>query len=118
MALEAIFNEWQSADSYSTRISKIKAGVGSGSKFVWGTTVHDNSTSNANTLTGGGGSTGTNWFFANLSHTTTNKTAYGTVELADLGPRARQSAGPAPPWETTLGIAFSHVHGYDRLGSC
>ena len=75
LALEAIFSEWQSANSYSTRISKIKAGVGSGSKFVWGTTVHDNSTANANKLTGGGGSTGTNWFFANLSHTTTNKTA-------------------------------------------
>jgi hypothetical protein len=79
-ALDAILLEWQSTDSYSSRISKIKAGVGSGGyKFVWGTTVHDNSTSNANTLTGGGGASGLNWFFANVSHTTTNKT--GSEEL-------------------------------------
>jgi hypothetical protein len=72
VALEAILTEWQSADSYTTRISKIKAGVG-GAKFVWGTTVHDNSTSNANKLTGADEPGAHNWFFANLSHTTTNR---------------------------------------------
>ncbi len=77
VALEAILTEWQSGDSYATRISKIKAGVGSGGadKFVWGTTVHDNASANANTLNGAGGSGGTNWFFANVAHTTTNKTS-------------------------------------------
>jgi hypothetical protein len=59
-ALMAILTEWQSKDSYKTRITKIKAGVGPGSKdkFVWGTTVHDDGV--ANTLTGGGG---LDWFF-------------------------------------------------------
>jgi hypothetical protein len=75
-ALEAILAEWQSADSYTTRIAKIKAGVGSPSaKLVWGTTVHDNSTSNANKLTGGGEPGAHNWFFFNPSHTTTNKSS-------------------------------------------
>jgi len=56
-ALDAILTEWQSSDSYLTRIAKITAGV-SGAKFVWGTTVLDDGA--ANTLTGGGGM---NWFF-------------------------------------------------------
>ena len=75
-ALESILAEWQSGDSYPTRISKIKSGVGPGNadKLVWGVTVYDNSTANANKLTGGGGLSGNNWFFFNVSHTTTNKT--------------------------------------------
>ena len=75
-ALESILAEWQSGDLYTTRVSKIKSGVGPGNadKLVWGVTVHDNSTANANKLTGGGGASGQNWFFANKSHTTTNKT--------------------------------------------
>jgi hypothetical protein len=72
-ALDAILTEWQSADSYKTRITKIKAGVAGGYKFVWGTTVHDNSTSNANKLTGADEPGARNWFFANPSHTRTNK---------------------------------------------
>ena len=76
MALESILAEWQSADSYTIRISRIKSGVGSGGadKLVWGTTVFDNASTNSNTLTGAGGASGTNWFFANVSHTKTNKT--------------------------------------------
>jgi hypothetical protein len=58
LALEAILAEWRSADSYTTRVSKIKAGLPGGYKLVWGTTVHDNG--KADTLTGGGGM---NWFF-------------------------------------------------------
>jgi Ca2+-binding RTX toxin-like protein len=58
-ALEAILTEWQSADSYTTRIATIKAGVGPvPAKFVFGTTVHDDG--NASTLTGG---PATDWFF-------------------------------------------------------
>jgi hypothetical protein len=77
LALDSILAEWQSAKSYATRISDIKNGGGlNGSKkLVWGTTVHDNAVSNANKLTGGGGASGQNWFFANVSHTKTNKTA-------------------------------------------
>jgi hypothetical protein len=77
LALESILAEWQSANSYATRISHIKNGGGlNGSNtLVWGTTVFDNATSNANTLTGAGGKSGLNWFFANPSHTQTNKTA-------------------------------------------
>jgi hypothetical protein len=69
-ALEAILAEWQStSDSYSTRIAKIKAGVGSMlAKFVWGTKVHDDG--NASTLTGGAGM---DWFFKGASDTITDR---------------------------------------------
>jgi RTX calcium-binding nonapeptide repeat (4 copies) len=68
LALEAILAEWQSSDPYATRISKIKAGVGSMlAKFVWGTTVTDDG--NASTLTGGAG---TDWFFKGGSDTITD----------------------------------------------
>jgi hypothetical protein len=75
LALEAILAEWQSGNPYATRIKHIKTGGGlnGSNKLVWGVTVHDNSAANANKLTGGAG--GQNWFFANLSHTTTNKKA-------------------------------------------
>jgi hypothetical protein len=67
-ALMAILTEWQSSDSYFIRISKIKAGVGVGSsKFVFGTTVHDDS--NASTLTAG---PGTDWFFKGTHDTITD----------------------------------------------
>jgi len=77
MALESILNEWKSGDSYAMRISKIKSGVGpsSADKLAWGSSVFDNGTANTNTLTGAGGKNGANWFFANMAHTTTNKTA-------------------------------------------
>jgi Ca2+-binding RTX toxin-like protein len=66
-ALEAILAEWRSADSYTTRISKMKAGVTGGYKLVWGTTVHDNL--KVDTLTGGGGM---NWFFKGTKDTITD----------------------------------------------
>jgi hypothetical protein len=70
-ALEAILAEWQSADSYTTRISKINAGVGPIlAKFVFGTTVHDDG--NASTLTGG---PGTDWFFKGTHDTATDEAA-------------------------------------------
>ncbi len=57
----------------ATRIGHIKNGGGlnGSNKLVWGVTVHDNAASNVNKLTGGAG--GQNWFFANPTHTTTNK---------------------------------------------
>jgi hypothetical protein len=68
-ALEAILAEWRSADSYTTRITKIKAGVGPMlAKFVFGTTVHDDG--NSSTLTGGPGS---DWFFKGAHDTATDK---------------------------------------------
>jgi hypothetical protein len=67
LALEAILAEWQSGDSYSTRISKIKAGLAGGYKLVWGKTVHDNG--QVVTLTGGGGM---NWFFKGAKDTITD----------------------------------------------
>jgi hypothetical protein len=59
----AVLAEWQSADSYSTRISDIKNGGGlnGSNKLVWGTTVKDDGS--ANTLTGG--IDVVDWFFAN-----------------------------------------------------
>jgi hypothetical protein len=67
LALEAILAEWQSADSYTTRISKIKAGLPGGYKLVWGTTVYDNG--QVDTLTGGGGM---DWFFEGAKDTITD----------------------------------------------
>jgi hypothetical protein len=67
LALEAILAEWQSSDTYATRIAKIKAGLPGGYKLVWGTTVRDNG--QADTLTGGGG---TNWFFEGTLGTITD----------------------------------------------
>jgi Ca2+-binding RTX toxin-like protein len=67
LALEAILAEWQSADSYTTRISKIKAGLPGGYKLVWGTTVYDNG--KVDTLTGGGGM---NWFFTGANDKVTD----------------------------------------------
>jgi hypothetical protein len=68
-ALEAILAEWQSADSYTTRITKMKAGVGPMfAKFVFGTTVHDDG--NSSTLTGGLGS---DWFFKGAHDTATDE---------------------------------------------
>jgi Ca2+-binding RTX toxin-like protein len=76
LALEAILAEWQSANLYSTRIARIKSGVGPNGtdKLVWGVTVHDNAVTNANTLIGW--EPGENWFFANPTHTTINKTPF------------------------------------------
>jgi hypothetical protein len=65
-ALEAILAEWQSTDSYLTRINKIKnLGVGPANqyKLVWGSTVLDDAA--PDTLTGGAG---TDWFFAKLAN--------------------------------------------------
>jgi Ca2+-binding RTX toxin-like protein len=73
IALEAILAEWQSADAYGTRVTKIKAGLPGGYKLVWGSTVNDNSKSNANKLTGAGEPGAHTWFFANVLHTKTNK---------------------------------------------
>ena len=67
-ALEAILAEWQSGDTYATRIAKIKAGVGTmQAKLVMGTTVLDDG--NASTLTGG---TGKDWFFEGAHDTITD----------------------------------------------
>ena len=72
LALDSILAEWQSANSYATRISHIKHGGGlnGSNELDWGVTVHDNSIANANKLTGSGSG---NWFFANRRHTHTNK---------------------------------------------
>jgi hypothetical protein len=77
LALDSILAEWQSGNSYGTRINHIKNGGGlnGSNKLTWGGTVHDNSTSNANKLTGAGEPGAHNWFFANVSHTTTNRSA-------------------------------------------
>jgi hypothetical protein len=66
LALEAILGEWQSADSYTTRIAKIKAGI-NGAKLVFGTTVLDDG--QADRLTGG---PGLNWFFKGAKDRITN----------------------------------------------
>jgi acrosin len=60
-ALMTLLTEWQSADSYTTRIAKIRSGVlPGGVRLVAGTTVLDDGA--ADHLIGGGG---LDWFFAN-----------------------------------------------------
>jgi hypothetical protein len=73
LALDSILAEWQSGNSYATRISHIKNGGGlnGSNRLVWGVTVHDNTATPASKLTAGAG--GQDWFFGNLAHTTTNK---------------------------------------------
>ena len=64
-ALMAIFAEWQSADSYAVRFSKINTGLPGGYKLNYGTTVLDDG--QADTLTGATSGPATppaDWFFA------------------------------------------------------
>jgi hypothetical protein len=67
-ALDAILAEWGSADVFGVRISKLRAGVGTGAYHLnWGTTVQDDIA--VDTLQGapsGSATTGFDWFFANL----------------------------------------------------
>jgi hypothetical protein len=66
-----ILTEWQSADPYTKRIAKIKAGVGPlNARFVFGTTVHDDG--NASILAGGPGA---DWFFKGAHDRSTDKSA-------------------------------------------
>ncbi len=60
MALESILAEWQSAQSYKTRVTDILNGGGLNgtNRLVWKVTVHDDLS--ANKLTGGAGQ---NWLF-------------------------------------------------------
>src|SRR5439155_3877108 len=58
-ALLQILAEWTSTDSYSTRITKLRAGAGGLPKLVDGTTVLDDGVQDA--LVGGDG---LDWFFA------------------------------------------------------
>src|SRR5262249_17635615 len=67
LALQAILAEWQSSDTYGTRISKITAGLPGGYRLAWGTTVHDNGKTGG--LTGGGGM---DWYFKGTTDTVTD----------------------------------------------
>jgi Ca2+-binding RTX toxin-like protein len=72
-ALMTLLAEWQSADSYATRISKIKSGtLPGGVKLVAGVTVANDGA--ADVLTGGAGQ---DWFFANLPQDTITDLAAG-----------------------------------------
>jgi hypothetical protein len=65
-ALMAVFAEWQSADSYATRFSKINTGaIPGGSKLNYGTTVLGGNSK----LTGATGAStpAVDWFFAGAS---------------------------------------------------
>ena len=70
LALESILAEWQSSNSYATRISHIKSGGGlnGSNRLVFGVTVHDDGSANA--LIGG---IGNDWFFEGTQDTIKNK---------------------------------------------
>ncbi len=69
LALMSILDEWQSANSYLTRIAHIKSGGGLNgtNTLVFGVTVHDDGSTN--TLTGGAGM---DWFFEGTKDTITD----------------------------------------------
>ena len=62
-ALASIMAEWDSADSYTTRVNKLTNGGGlNGSYVLNSTTVHDDNTTDV--LYGG---SGLDWFFAHIA---------------------------------------------------
>jgi Ca2+-binding RTX toxin-like protein len=69
-ALMSIFAEWQSPNSYATRVGHLKLGGGLNgtNKLVFGLTVHDDQA--ANVLTG---AAGLDWFFAGKQDTITDR---------------------------------------------
>ncbi len=73
-ALMSLMAEWQSSDSYATRIADLRSGGGlaNGYALIWGTTVHDNGQSN--TLNGNASASGDelDWFFASAMDTINN----------------------------------------------
>ena len=74
-ALDAILAEWTSSDSYSTRISKIESGVGSGSYAFDNSTITPDT--NASTLSDGSSqpsNTNGNWFIAGIQDTVQKNT--------------------------------------------
>ena len=71
-ALDAILAEWDSADAYATKISKITSGVGSGGTDALSTaTVQPDRA--ASTLSDGTAATQNNWFIASSGDTVTRK---------------------------------------------
>ena len=78
LALEKILAEWQSGNSFATRVANIKNGLGltGGNKLVWGSTVHDDLV--ASVLTGLAGSA-TNWFFEGNHDTVTDPGTAGQI---------------------------------------
>jgi hypothetical protein len=77
-ALGKILAEWQSGNSFATRVSNIKTGGGltGGNKLVWASTVLDDLA--ASILTGLASST-TNWFFKGTHDTITDPGAAGQI---------------------------------------
>jgi hypothetical protein len=75
-ALMAILAEWQSADGYATRFSKINTGSGmpGGAELNWGTTVLDGASPDAVKMEAAASASGVDWFFADTNDTTTNFT--------------------------------------------
>jgi hypothetical protein len=73
-ALMAIFAEWQSADSYAMRFSKIDTGaIAGGYKLNYGTTVQDDGIADTLTAATSGSSTpAVDWFFAGALDTINN----------------------------------------------
>jgi hypothetical protein len=76
-ALMAILAEWQSADTYANRFSKINTGVGMpGSvKLKWATTVKDNPLPDAAYTLKAASASGVDWFFLDSNDTKVNYTA-------------------------------------------
>jgi hypothetical protein len=83
-ALMDILVEWQTADTYTTRITRISQGVGaSNARLVWGATVHDDGNGHNDTLFGdppGSRTFGRDWFFVAVAK-----------DIKDLNNRGRTS---------------------------
>jgi hypothetical protein len=70
-ALDAILAEWSSTDSYLTRITNIRNGVGTGGATLNSSTCQSDGL--ANTVSGGTSSTSSNWFVVNLKDKVTKQ---------------------------------------------
>ncbi len=72
IALMAILEEWQSADSYNTRFAEINAGtIPGGYSLNYGTTVQNDGS--VNVLTGAAWAEALDWFFAGARDTLVNQ---------------------------------------------
>jgi ELWxxDGT repeat protein len=66
-ALMALLAEWQSADSYDSRFSKINTGIAGGYKLKYGSTVTGDNASDTLTAAASGSPPAVDWFFGTFS---------------------------------------------------
>jgi Ca2+-binding RTX toxin-like protein len=73
-ALISILAEWQSGNSYASRVSHLRLGGGlnGSNKLIWGTTVKDDGVANVLTAATSASSPAVDWFFTGAFDTAVN----------------------------------------------